>query len=111
VIEKGQLKSELKTEMESSRKFRLSSLVKTGFSTQSRTRLSAFPSGKCLKIHKRTETGEFKETQSLNVDGTEIRRFKMDGENLTISTNQTSIIYRKGQDGLFKSASGSMDFI
>jgi WD40 repeat protein len=61
-----------------------------------------FPQENVLKIYKRTETGEFKEIQSLNVDGTEIRRFKMDGENLTISTNQNSVLYRKDQDGLFQ---------
>lgn len=61
-----------------------------------------FKAENALKIYKRTETEEFKEVQSLNVDGTEIRRFKMDGENLTISTNQNSVIYRKDQDGLFQ---------
>ncbi|HEY5235014.1 MAG TPA: WD40 repeat domain-containing protein, partial [Rhabdochlamydiaceae bacterium] len=55
-----------------------------------------------LKIYKRTETGEFKEIQSFNVDGTEIRRFKIGRDDLTISTSQNSIVYTKDQDGLFQ---------
>jgi WD40 repeat protein len=59
-----------------------------------------FQAENTLKIYKRS--GEFKKIQSLDVDGSEIMRFRMDGDNLTISTIQNSVIYTKDQDGLFQ---------
>jgi WD40 repeat protein len=54
-----------------------------------------------LKIYKRAEKGDFEEIQSIDIDGTEIRHFKMDGRTLTVSSGQNSVVYCKGLDGLF----------